>query len=583
MSECGVCTDNKPSCFSCTHCKYVACNSCTGTWFASQQGTPSCMSCRKALDMSNLQGCFSNSAAVKLFEDKRRESLVRADAAHNLATMTTVMPLMRELKTMHANFVSALAPLQDKEQSVYAAKERLHAVAQESVLNRAAKKALVKVRNECLVVERELKDMELALVHSKAQRSDTLLARMKSINLYETPGRAAGAAGVAGVAAAVAEPAPRQLEARYLKCTVGDCAGVFLANVGDCLVCEARFCLECHVQVEGDHECAPGARATARVVLAQTRGCPRCHTAIMRSEGCAQMMCTNCHCVFDWRTGKEEAGVVHNPYFFNLSADARARVAADRTARGLEAPPLDAPRMVCPGGEVEFDPLCIPFEDPRILAALDRGYRAAAGPLGGLWPMACEVYSGRPTAHKVASFAMFLEEFRHIRHVENDTLRAARAKLADYGESALRMQRLARLAGGVPSIKRIPYGHPSGAVSMTYMLGVAYEPMSDAKYAAQLMRVDTERSKQLERIEILTTYIDTQKDLFRAALMVPPSERAEAVRRIFSFRIQTERQLWVAQRRVKPGTAGLAAIAAKRKRARREEEESSSSEEEDEN
>lgn len=578
MSECGVCTDNKPSCFSCTHCKYVACNSCTGTWFASQQGTPSCMSCRKALDMSNLQGCFSTSAAVKLFEDKRRESLVRADAAHNLATMTKVMPLLRELKTIHAGFVSSLSPLHDKEQSVYAAKERLHAVAQESVINRAAKKTLAKARNECVVVERELKDMELTAVHSKGQRSDTLLARMKSINLYETPGRAAGAADAAD---AVAEPARRPLEARYMKCTVVDCAGVFLANVGDCLVCEARFCLECHAQAEADHQCAPGARATARVVLAQTKGCPRCHTAIMRSEGCAQMMCTNCHCIFDWRTGKEEAGVVHNPYFFHLSAEARARVAADRTARGLEAPSLDAPRMVCPGGEVEFDPLCIPFEDPRILAALDRGYRPVAGLLGGLWPLACEVFSGRPNGfpHKVASYAMFLEEFRNIRHVENDVLRSARMKLTEYGESALRMQRLARLAGGVPAIKRIPYGHPSGAVSLTYMVGVEYEPMSDAKYAAQLMRVDTERSKQLERIEILTTYLDTQKDLFRAALVVPPSERAEAARRIFSFRIQTERQLVVAQRRVKPGAAGLAAIAAKRKRARKEEEMSSSSEE----
>jgi len=37
MPECGVCTDDKPACFACAHCKYLACAQCTGTWFESQQ------------------------------------------------------------------------------------------------------------------------------------------------------------------------------------------------------------------------------------------------------------------------------------------------------------------------------------------------------------------------------------------------------------------------------------------------------------------------------------------------------------------------------------------------------------------
>ena len=68
MAECSICTESMTDtkCFTCAHCAYAACAACTGRWFGEQQGTPCCMSCRRALDVSNLGSCFSSTAAIKV-------------------------------------------------------------------------------------------------------------------------------------------------------------------------------------------------------------------------------------------------------------------------------------------------------------------------------------------------------------------------------------------------------------------------------------------------------------------------------------------------------------------------------------
>lgn len=534
MPECTVCASEKPNVFSCAHCAYVACSNCAATWFDSQLTTPSCMSCRRVLNVDNLLGSFSSSAAMHIFEDKRRAALVRADASYDLPTMSVVIPLLR--------------------QSYEAMGE------------------VMKLANDVLQTEELLFDRRLAMYERSVQRQllaghGTMTAernavteaaaqlRQKQVTLYDPAVVAAHAAHarVFDTPLTAAQPADRRLEApppsRFIKCCADGCAGLFSVADGTCLVCTQPHCRDCF-ELAGDatHACQPGAKATATYVLVNTKGCPRCHANIQRAFGCAQMMCTSCNCIFNWSTGKEEAGVVHNPHFFQLGAEARAAVAADRAARGLQAPASGAegPGVNCV--EAEFDPMCVEFNDPRIQAALEKS-------LAGVFPLKNRL--GMPTH----GWSNLLSEYRHVFHVEHVELAAMEAKLTrSYGEFAAREMRLARLLGApVQVLRRVGAQHPTTPVAKSHVVAQHAAPLSDAKFAAQLMRIDTERSKHLEKMEILRTFVEAQKDLFRGALLVPQSERRGAVCRIFAFRVNKDRLLREVSAPKKRKAAGAAA------------------------
>jgi hypothetical protein len=60
---------------------------------------------------------------------------------------------------------------------------------------------------------------------------------------------------------------------------------------------------------------------------------------ICKIEGCDQMWCPQCHIAFSWRTGQKEAGVVHNPHFYEWqrrqNGGVAPRVAGDVPCGGI--------------------------------------------------------------------------------------------------------------------------------------------------------------------------------------------------------------------------------------------------------
>jgi hypothetical protein len=519
------------------------------------------MACRRALDITNLKGCFSNAASIKIFEDKRREAVVRADEAFNIHTMTHAMPILRDYRRMLELCGHGIEIVRQLEETM----GELETLLADAMREGTKGKELQRIRSELKSAAFEAKRQFCELVQKPHRAALRFLWRLTSDSTARLE-QAPVAPAVAGPAAAAPVAAPVEEEPtrvdRLLKCAVSECTGLFHVAKGTCLVCEATHCTACHERYVKTHTCQPGARATARVVLAQTKGCPRCHTPIMRASGCPQMMCTNCHCIFSWTTGEEERGTVHNPHYFQLSADARAKVVEDRAARGLAAPAANAPAvpMVCPDGQVlEFDPMCIGFDDPRIFAALTESY-ARVFPFND--------------AGRLYTWNEMVDEYQRTSHVGaweirnvDDSLRAMSS------EQAMRMQRLARMGGSIAGIKRpqkrhgraaddgtvatvvaaaaaaeaedemLPEGPVPARLSERFVIGERFKRLSDARYAAVLMRNDTMRSRLMSKREILVTYEETQKDQFRAALLVPPSERREAALRIFNYRAETGKQL----------------------------------------
>jgi hypothetical protein len=81
-------------------------------------------------------------------------------------------------------------------------------------------------------------------------------------------------------------------------------------------------CKDCH-EIKGAtqdaaHECNPDNLASAKLIDAETRPCPKCGARVFKISGCNQMFCTACNdCAFDWVTGRIET-IIHNPHYFEF-------------------------------------------------------------------------------------------------------------------------------------------------------------------------------------------------------------------------------------------------------------------------
>ena len=111
----------------------------------------------------------------------------------------------------------------------------------------------------------------------------------------------------------------KEEKARFVRqCPSNGCRG-YLSSQWKCGLCEQWTCPECH-EMKGpnrdcEHTCDPNNLATAKMLMKDSKPCPKCQSLIFKISGCNQMWCTQCHTAFDWATGKLEKNI-HNPHFF---------------------------------------------------------------------------------------------------------------------------------------------------------------------------------------------------------------------------------------------------------------------------
>jgi len=123
-------------------------------------------------------------------------------------------------------------------------------------------------------------------------------------------------------AAAEAPKVKQAPVATFVKpCPAADCKG-FLSTAWKCGLCDLYTCPDCHdlkgaLREDPAHRCDPDKVATATLLKAEAKSCPKCGVSICKIEGCDQMWCTQCNTGFSWRTGKLAAGPVHNPHYFD--------------------------------------------------------------------------------------------------------------------------------------------------------------------------------------------------------------------------------------------------------------------------
>ena len=111
---------------------------------------------------------------------------------------------------------------------------------------------------------------------------------------------------------------------KYIKhCSIEGCHGM-LDETWKCALCKQKVCSKCFENIGDEyHECKKENVLSAKLIKSQTKPCPKCGAPVERASGCSQMMCMNpigpnktCNTVFDFKTGKIDNGIIHNPHFY---------------------------------------------------------------------------------------------------------------------------------------------------------------------------------------------------------------------------------------------------------------------------
>ncbi len=397
-------------------------------------------------------------------------------------------------------------------------------------------------------------------------------SRLLPISVTQRVLGASPAPVVAGVRPEDAVSAAPKEPKRVAPCTRAGCLGMYSSETGVCMVCSAEHCTKCAKLLDTDdpaesqpaaaavsfvvtgaafsvtvdaepsgapkkkavrHKCNADDVATAKYLATTTKPCPRCHTAIQRESGCAQMLCIKCHTVFNWNTLAEELGVIHNPHFYQLSTEIRQRIVDERASRGLTAG-REARFLagVGPRGgrgcdaNAEHDPLCVDFTSPVFLRLMERALKDDAA----LLRQAMDVHR-----HAV-----------HCAQVELPGIENMLGNATRFGEQRTRQMRLAYLNGGkyVKGLAELSAKtHPLRFRSSAFVVVDGEKPLTLELFKRQLMRIDTERTKLVKKAELLRTFTAASEDALRLALASTPGELKVLVRSAIEMKVTLNREM----------------------------------------
>lgn len=330
---CEVCADERVKFLTCPRCQFEGCNQCYTRYLDEQKQLPACMSCRVVFSKEQLQQGLGVDASTRLLSTKRKLDVVQIDEQFHTQTMEVVVPLAKRM---------CLTIALVKEQAVLLRAAEL----KRDALDEEYDDGVMEIgedgltRGERLALERRQLDNDVKLIREHIETLARTVRRFDDL-IREQPMAVIAGGGAAGGAS----PQGR-VEVRMFRCLREGCNGAFKSDLGVCMICDATACVKCLTPMErgADHECAKENIKTARLIITETKSCPRCHVPIQKDTGCDQMMCTSCLHVFSWNTGKEERGVIHNPHYFQLSEEKRAEVRG--TVNGDPGAPCMGPGML---------------------------------------------------------------------------------------------------------------------------------------------------------------------------------------------------------------------------------------------
>jgi hypothetical protein len=601
--DCKICAETvKGNALPCAHCAFSCCGECAKRYWADHPfNPPACMSCRKALTVTNLEMCFSKTYVKTGMEAARRNALFESEKGLFLQTQEVLFPVVHAYEAQLAVVEDLRLRLRSRELQSHDLRIRVAELQREFVRTGSDKtcpafrewvdarqrvseletgvdtawRSLRQAVDTAKALYRYLTDYTLTETTTAFHRYVARHTRMLPVGVTQrvlgsAAPEAAGAPGPA-TGPATAAPAPPKEPKRVAPCTRAGCLGMYSSDTGVCMVCSAEHCTKCakmldiadpgaqpaeaavaftvagaafSVTLDAEpssapkkkatrHKCNPDDVATAKYLATTTKPCPRCHTSIQRESGCAQMLCTKCHTVFNWNTLAEETGIIHNPHFYQLSTEMRQRIVDERASRGITAG-REARFLagVGPRGgaacdaNAEHDPLCVEFTAPVFLRLIERALK-----------------------EDLALLRSTMEVHRHAVHCAQVELPGIENMLGNahrFGEQRTRHMRLAYLNGGkyVKGLEEFSAAaHPLKFRSNSLVVVDGEKPLTQEMFKRHLMRIDTERTKLVKKAELFRTFTAACEDALRMALASTPGEQKALVRSAIEMKATLEREM----------------------------------------
>jgi hypothetical protein len=267
-TECQICFEkynkSKHIPIKCTSCDFEACRQCHATFILDPTNAiPNCMNCHKELQREFMVENFTQKFVTQDWK-KHREQVIFQKERALLPTRQPVAELVRRKDVLKRE-------------------------------NDVLLRQITELRTRQYQCQREIGNIEYRVRMGPVADAHPRYGAVTSPH-----------------ASAFIRPCPN---------TANNCRG-FLSTQWKCNLCNMWACKDCH-EIKGTtqdtpHECNQDNLASAKLIDAETRPCPKCGARVFKISGCNQMFCTACNdCAFDWVTGRIET-TIHNPHYFEF-------------------------------------------------------------------------------------------------------------------------------------------------------------------------------------------------------------------------------------------------------------------------
>ena len=450
-TECNICCEkyNKSNRMpiKCASCDFEACRQCHSTFILDASNTiPNCMSCHKELQREFLVENFTQKFVTQDWK-KHREQIILQKERALLPTRQPVAEMVRQKDTLSKEM------------------ERIS-------------KEMIELRHRQTMIQREINNIDYRVRMGPEAENPTTDASSKKSSFIR--------------------PCPN---------SANNCRG-FLSTQWKCNLCNMWACKDCH-EIKGEtqdaeHECNPDNLASAKLIDAETRPCPKCGARVFKISGCNQMFCTACNdCAFDWVTGRIETKI-HNPHYFEFQ----------RQRNGGQAPRVIGD-ILC-GREVDNAFINFTTSELFPVEEISRMYNQWKKTNNHMY------YVGVSNAGRWEKFYEdCLNNKDNILSKDNVNMPYKTARMSTWRKVLFRKLQFREICRIIIEIRQVTLPHHQyDPIRYNEKLGVKYllGELTEKDFATGLQRADKKMQKTREMQNIITMVLNTSTDIiFRFA------------------------------------------------------------------
>jgi hypothetical protein len=279
--DCSVCCNTLgQKKVTCKYCEYTTCYSCATKYLLETSIQTKCMNCSKVFSRKDLVDTFGNYFVTNRLK-KRRENVL-------FGLETSLLPATQE-RASHILQIRGLkkqiAQLYDEVDRIKCEIGDLSTEYYDDIYWASRKEIHMRVCS---------KEYDITVLQDRMNQ----FAALVNINRGYSRGLATSTS-------------------LMIKCIGAECRGFIDCKKGRCELCNTHICRTCHEVLTDEHQCNKATVESVKLIMNDTKNCPKCKSLIHKINGCDQMFCTLCQTPFSWRTGEiVRSGALHNPHYY---------------------------------------------------------------------------------------------------------------------------------------------------------------------------------------------------------------------------------------------------------------------------